>query len=236
MATRFRLPSSGSADVSPAFQSYTHANSTTRRPLPTSDSSALSSVAQTPDAADHTGVNGDTFHAQFVSAELPANVAFSTADTVKYAIQGLEAHGGNNLFVQLWVGVYSSDGSTLQATLLTKSLDGTEIVTAIESSRTASHNLTSSYTTVAGDRIVVEFSVSGTPGGGGGIQGHNATLRWGSDGAGGDVAETDSDQATDVNPWIEFSTDLTGGGGGGGGGGSKPWAFRKMTQPIQARR
>lgn len=207
MATRLRLPASGSSAVSPSFQSYSHADATTRRALPTSDASALGNVAQTPDAADHL-VAGDTFHSQFVSEPLAAGIAFVTSDTVKYAIQCLEANGGNNLFVQLHIRVVDEAGTTEQAVLLTKSLDGTELPTSLNC-RTASHNLTGNYTTVRGDRLVVEFSVSGTPTAAGGTQGHNATLRWGSDGAGGDLAENESQTGTTLNPWIEFSRTLS---------------------------
>lgn len=206
MATRLRLPASGSPAVSPSFQSYSHSAATTRRTLPTADSSTLGDVAQTPDAADHL-VAGDTFHSQFVSDQLAAGIAFVTSDTVKYAIQCLEANGGNNLFVQLHVRVVDAAGTTEQAVLLTKSLDGTELPTSLNC-RTASHSLTGNYTTVAGDRIVVEFSVSGTPTAAGGTQGHNATLRWGSAGAGGDLAENESQTGTTLNPWIEFSRTL----------------------------
>jgi hypothetical protein len=210
MATRFRLPSAGSAGASPGFQSYSHAGSGTRFPMPSSgkgDSSALSTVAQAPDAADHTTA-GDTFHVQFVSDPLVAGIAFVTADSVKYAMQSLEANAGNNLFVQLFVGVLSASGSPSINILLQKSADGTELGTSIIN-RTSSHNLTGAYTTVSGDRLFVEFSVTGTPVAASGTQGHNASLRWGSDGAGGDLPEDDTSTGATLNPWIEFSRTIT---------------------------
>lgn len=178
--------------------------------MPTSgkgDSSALSTVAQAPDAADHTTA-GDTFHVQFVSDPLVAGIAFVTADSVKYAMQSLEANAGNNLFVQLFVGVLSASGSPSINILLQKSADGTELGTSIIN-RTSSHNLTGAYTTVAGDRLFVEFSVTGTPVAASGTQGHNASLRWGSDGAGGDLPEDDTSTGATLNPWIEFSRTIT---------------------------
>jgi hypothetical protein len=207
MASRFRLPASGTPidGITPAVQSYTHAG-TTRRRLAEFDSSALATEAVTPDGADHGGA-GDTLHAQFVSDPMAAGIAFVTSDTVSYALQGLEPSANNNLFIQLWVGVYSEDGSTLRAELLSKSLDGTELGTVL-AARLSSHNLTAGYTTVAGDRLVVEFSVQGSPGGGGGVQGHNASLRWGNNGTSGDIVNED-ETGTGFNPWIEFSRDIT---------------------------
>jgi hypothetical protein len=213
MATRFRLPSSGgpagSPTVTPAVQSYLHVQTpAASRALPTSDSTALSSGLITFDAADHI-VAGDALYSQFVSEPMAAGNAFLTSDTVKYALQASESHAGNNLFIQLFVGVYNESASpSFPATLLSKSLDGTELTTTV-TNRTASHNLTSNYTTVAGDRLVVEFSVSGTPVAAGGVQGHNATFRFGSDGASGDLAENDTETATTFNPWIEFSRNIS---------------------------
>lgn len=201
MAIRYRLPSSGAAAVSPATQSYSHTQAT-RRPLPTSDSSALATQAYTPDAGDHL-VAGDAHHIQFVSDALAANLRFASGQAFKYAIQCLEAHTNNNLTLQVWAGIYSSDGSTLLATIRSKVADNTELATAL-TNRFFSGTLDGSYTTTGGERLVVEFSVVGTPAASSGTQGHNSSLRWGSAGAGGDLPENDSSTGTTLNPWIEF--------------------------------
>ena len=137
-------------------------------------------------------------------AALPTGTVFTSGDAFDYCLQGLEAHANNNLQVQVWMGVYSNDGSTLRATLRSKILEGLELATSL-TSRYFSGTLSGSYTTVAGDRLVVEVSVSGTPTSGGGVQGHNASLRFGNDGAGGDLAENDTQTGTTLNPWIEFA-------------------------------
>lgn len=202
---RYRLPASGAAAVSPAFQTYSH-NQSTRRILPTSDSTALANQAYTPDAADHL-VAGDAMHVQFVSDQLIAGIVFASGETVKLCVQGLEAHASNNLFTQIWVGVYSSDGSTLQATLRSKVADGTELGTSLNS-RILSSTLSGGYTTAANDRLVVEVSLTGTPSGSGGVQGHNGTIRFGANGAGGDLAENDSQTGTTLNPWFEIQATM----------------------------
>lgn len=204
MATRFRLTADGANPaVSPAFQSYSHAM-VNRRKLLTSDSSALTTSAVTPDAADHL-VAGDAGHLQFVSEPMAAGITFTSGNTIKYCVQCLEANAGNNLQVQLFVSVVSSDGGTVRRTLRTKVLEGLELATSLTSRFHSTTQDGADYTTVAGDRLVVEFSVSGTPTGAGGVQGHNASLRWGGSGAGGDLLENDTQTGTTLNPWIEFA-------------------------------
>jgi hypothetical protein len=207
MATRFRLPSTGTPSVSPAFQSYTHSAALSRRALPTTDDSALFTETRTADVSDHL-VAGDSFLRQFVSNPMAAGIDFTTSDTVKYAVQASESNNGNNLSPQVWVGVYSQDGSTLQATLLAKSAHGTEVTTSVIN-RTKSASLASNYTTVSGDRLVVEFSLVGTPTNSGGTQGHNGSFRFGSDGSSGDLPEDNTTTTTTFNPWIEFSPTIT---------------------------
>ena len=204
MVTRLRLPSSGSPPVSPAFQSYTHANGVRRR-LPQSDFSALTTTAQTPDGSDHL-VAGDTSHFQGTSEPLQPGT-ITNGSTVKLAIQCLEANAGNNLFIQLFIAVFSNDGATNLQTLLAKTADGNEIFTSI---RNIFHNpaLTAGYTLAGGERLVVEISVTGTPVNSGGTQGHNASLRFGNNGAGGDLGENDTDTGSTLNPWIEFADTL----------------------------
>jgi hypothetical protein len=205
---RYRLPASGAAAVSPAIQTYTHTQST-RRPLPTSDSTALATQAYTPDAVDDLDP-GDAHHVQFVSDALTTGTIFTSGETIKLCVQCLEAVGGNNLFLQLWAGVYSSDGSTLQQTLRGKVSHGTECATSARS-RFLSTTIANSYTTVAGDRLVIELSLQGDPTGAGGVQGHNGSMRFGSDGAGGDIPEADENTDTTVNPWFEIQYTAAGG-------------------------
>jgi hypothetical protein len=207
VATRFRLPSTGTAAISPATQSYTHSG-TTRRPLRVagvnSDSSALSTDAVTPDGADDLTA-GDTHHVQFISDPLKAQT-FTSGDAFKFAIQGLEAHAGNNLQIQVWMGIVNAAGSAV-GTIRSKVLEGTELATAL-TNRFFSGTLSGTVACSDNDRLVIEFSVSGTPTAAGGVQGHNASLRWGSAGGSGDLAENDTETGTGFNPWIEFTTDV----------------------------
>ena len=206
MATRFRLPSSGSPPVSPAFQTYSHALAV-RRPLPLTDTTPLTTVAQTPDAADHL-VAGDVSFFQGVSEPLAAQTI--AAQTVTFTMQGLEAHANNNLFGQLWIGVVSGDGNTPLATLLAKTAGTLELTTSLASR--SGPATTTAYTITVGQegaRLVVEISLVGTPTATGGVQGHNGSLRFGGNGAGGDLLATDNQTGTTLNPWLEFPNTLT---------------------------
>lgn len=202
MATRFRLTNDTTApSVSPTLQSYTHnAPTTVRRKLLTSDSSALTTTAYTPDAdISHAG---DALWCQFVSDPMMAGRVFSNGDAISVAMQGLEAHANNNLFLQMYVAVVSQDGNTVRRVLRSKVSDGTEWATTLESRVHATTQDGASYTTVAGDRLVVELSAQGSTGAGGGTQGHNGSMRFGGNGAGGDIT-TDAQTGTTLNPWFE---------------------------------
>jgi hypothetical protein len=210
VATRFRLTADTTAPaVSPALQSYTHnAPSTVRRQLLTSDASALATFAYAPDGADHIAA-GDALLGQFVSDPMVSGIAFTSADVIKFAVQCLEANAGNNGALQCWAGVYSEDGTTLRRELRAKISEGTEMATTLTNRFLSTTQGGATYTTVAGDRLVVEFSAVGTPVASGGVQGHNASIRLGGDGAGGDAPENDTDTGTTINGWIEFVPTIT---------------------------
>lgn len=207
MATRFRLPNSGTPGRSPAFQSYTHSGST-RIPLVTTDSTALATNALTPDAADHIAA-GDTVFAQFVSGMMKAGITFTNGDAISLAVQCLESDAGDNLFVQLFVAIVSEDGGTVRRTIRSKVADGLELATTITNRNLTTTQDGATYVTVHGDRLVVELSVTGTPVATGGVQGHNASLRFGSNGGGGDLGANDTDTLATLNPWIDFAPTVT---------------------------
>lgn len=205
MATRFRLTNDATAPaVSPALQSYSHnAPTTVRRKLLTSDASALTTTAYTPDASDHTSA-GDSLWCQFVSDPMAAGHLFASGQTIKMAMQCLEPDAKNNLFLQLYVAIVSSDGATVRRVLRSKVLDDVEINATIQNRFLTTTQDGADYTTQASDRLVVEISASGTPGTGSGVQGHNGSMRFGGAGASGDLGENDTDTGTTLNPWVEF--------------------------------
>jgi hypothetical protein len=206
MATRFHFPSSGTAAVSPATQSYTH-GSTTRRPLVLTTSTALATDLLAPDADTHTGVAGDTLFAQFVSDPLAAQT-FTSGNGVTLCFQCLEANNSNNLNLQVWMGIVSNDGTSAVGTILSKTEEATECANTL-TSRFLSAALSNTVSCSAGDRLVIEVSLEGTPTASGGTQGHNGSIRFGGDGSSGDLAENDAETGTTFNPWLEFANTVT---------------------------
>jgi len=208
LATRLRLPASGTVPITPAYQSYTHAR-TDRRPMfraADGDSTALADTAIAPDAADDL-VAGDAVVAQFIGPPMVAGLAFTSGDAFKLAVQCLEANAGNNIQLQVFMSIISEDGTTSRGTIRSKQAEGTEVNT---SQRNVFHSGTLSATvnTVEGDRLLVELSFTGTPTAAGGVQGHNGTMRFGSAGAGGDLPENDTETGSTFNPWIEVATNI----------------------------
>lgn len=193
--------------MSPALQAYTHVPVIIRRPLLTvPDASALAQITRTPDAADHLVV-GDTFHVQFVSEPLAAQT-FTSGDAFKYAIQCTESHSGNNLFVRVWMGIYTGDGTTLQSEIRGKINDDLEMVAAL-TNRFNSNLLSTTYACNPGERLVIEFSQGGTPTAAGGVQGHNGSFNWGCAASSGDLPENDTETGTTFRAWLEFANTVT---------------------------
>lgn len=209
MATRFRLTADTTApQVSPTLQSYSHSTpGTVSRQLRTADASTLATTAYTPDAGDHL-VAGDALQGQFVSFPMAAGAQFTNGATIKFAVQCLMAHANNAQQVQLFASIVDLAGTSVRRTLRTKVLEGVNMATALTNRFLTTTQDGATYTTVRGDRLVVEFSCSGTPTAAGGTQGHNVSMRWGSSG-GGDLAENDTETGTTFNGWIEFAPTIT---------------------------
>jgi hypothetical protein len=203
--TRFRLPASGTPLVSPAFQSYSHAM-TTRHRLLLADSSTLANLAVAPDAADHLAA-GDVGVRQFVSPPLKGGPVFSNGGAFKYSVQAFEDNAGNNLQVQIFIAIVSYDGTSAVQTIRSKVAEGNEVNTSLRNVN-FSGTFSAGHTLVQGQRIVAEFSFTGTPSASGGVQGHNGSLRFGSSGGSGDLPENDTETGTGFNPWLELTTDV----------------------------
>ena len=207
MATRLYFPSTGTPDVSPTINNggeWEHSNGV-RRPLVTTvGSSALSTDAYSPDAADHL-TDGDALIYQYVLTDKLAAQTIS-GQTVKWQFQCLEAHANNNLFLTLKIFVCGNDG-TIKETLLAIRRDATEVATSL-TNRGDSATI-SSATVEDNDRIVVEIGLGGTMTGAGGVQGHNGSIRFGESASSGDLPEDDSTTTTTYRPWLEFANTLT---------------------------
>lgn len=211
MALRCYFPETEAAAVSPTIDTAAgqwdsgHTGSQVRRRLLFSpDSSTLTSTAYTPDGSDHAG-DTNTHHRQYVSDSLPAQTI--PASTWKCQFQGIQPNANCNQRLTVKIYVVSQDGATVRGILSAISRDGdNEWATAL-TNRAFSGNI-SELAIQANDRLVVEVGTGGAPAGGSGVQGHNATIRFGCNASTGDLVEDDSSTLTTRRPWLEFSASI----------------------------
>ena len=199
MATRFYLPSSGTAPVTPSYDAGWEDTSIAVRLNATTykESTAMTTVS----FADATNTNKDILFRQYITPPIVAQTI--AAQTLKFQIRGAERIAGNNMFTAIGARVVSNDGITVVGTLLAVTKDGLEV----DASTTLENRLFSATTTQVianeGDRIVIEIGTGGDPANTGGAD-HDSDLRIG-DVAASDLAEDDT-TTTDNNPWVEFTT------------------------------
>lgn len=209
MATRFYLPSAGTAAASPAFDAaWDDSSSVVRRPANrTKGTSAFAEVTDTEVSAVNTW---DVCLGQFVSEPLQAQ---TITGTVKGIVRARESAAGANARSQMVVRVVSGDGATVRGTLLAQDNTTTNInewvatttVTAARNARFPVGSTGATLTSVAaqaGDRIVIEVGARAVN-----TVATNFTLglRFGENAT--DAAENETG-VTEAAPWVEFSADL----------------------------
>lgn len=211
MATRFYLPStptSAGVDITPGFGGWTATTEMVRRTMsPVKIQSAMANIDIWANGA--VAANATRGVAQFISEPLASGIAFATTDTVKCYIRAAESAANDNINRQpIMLKVYAADGTTLQATLLALAHVGpntTEWNTSLRSKTWADGDvLAANYTTVAGDRLVLEVGAQVDATGGTTVTG---SISFG-DNSATDIAETELVTTAD-NPWFEISRTCT---------------------------
>lgn len=206
-AQRMYFPEAEVAAVSPTISGtdWEHINTLRRKLRTTPDASTLTTVAFTPDGADHL-VSADAHHRQYVGP--PFNGDQILMGQIKGQFQCLEANGSNQLFLTFKMYVVSPDGGTVRGTPLAITRDTTnEVAQALTNRNFPQTNLTP-VSVLNGDRPVIEVGLGGTPVAAAGVQGHNGSIRWGGSASSGDLPENDTETGTTFRPWIEFDTSL----------------------------
>lgn len=211
MATRFYfsptvIPSAG---VTPAFAAWTRTTEGVRRVMKTAKPgdamTNLTAWANTSPAA-----NASALFVQFTSDPLPAGIAFATTDTIKCYIRAQESATNDNVNRQpICLKVVSYDGGTIRSTLKALGHIGpntTEWINGTLTSKTWADGdtLDANYTTVDGDRLVLEIGGQVDATGGTSVTG---TISIGSNSA-TDIAENETVTAAN-NPWFEISRTFT---------------------------
>lgn len=207
MATRFYLAqgSGFAAPVNPAFAAWGQTTGAIRRRMLTATTAdALTNLAIT-----HATIGASTLYGQWVSDRLAADQVFTSGTTTfGCQVQGLESAINDNIINRVRaVKIVSDDGATIRATLIALGN-----AASVVEWNTALRNLTflgataagASYTTIEGDRLVVELGAKDSAGAS--IQG---TLRFGADSSGtGDLGANETDTTTTLRPWFETSANL----------------------------
>lgn len=208
MATRFYLSSTATSPVTPGFAAWTRNTEGDRRKMsPVDGNSVMTSKtfwANQAAAADATCLNR-----QYISDPMSPGITFRIGDTVKLVLRCMESAANDNVNrCPICVKVYSEDGLTLRATLLALLHYGpntTEWATSLSSKQAADGDaITAGWTTLAGDRLVVEIGGQVSSSGGTSVTG---TQSFGEDGA-SDLLESEG-VGTALNPWFEISCNIT---------------------------
>lgn len=211
MATRFYFANTpADASLTPAYAAWDTTAHAFRLPL------SEIQVAHGPANyacfnAEAVAANGTGLAVQLISRPLASGNLFSTSDTVKGVVSVFETPSTANINRQpLCLKVVSRDGTTLRATLLPLGHYGPattewDSVNNVNRRLAAGTALQSNYTTVAGDRLVLELGgqVDAT-----GSANASGSLYIGVT-IGPDLAENETDLNQIDNPWFELSRDLT---------------------------
>lgn len=208
--TRFYLPASGSAPVSPAYAtaSWTNSASAARLPLVSAKTGTALSNMTLPEVAS----SAHQLARQFVGPTMDAQII---SGTVQGQIKVREGNAAVNAFSQAVIRVCDSAGTTFRGTLV--SLDTTGGTEWVSTTSLTGRNFPrdgvvaiTSLSCQANDRIVVEVGAHI------GVGGEAATsLNFGDVVSASDLTSDQADTGTD-NPWMEFSATIVFAGAGGG--------------------
>lgn len=160
----------------------------------TDDSSYLTST--------YTGYGqGTVLFRQFISKPMAASIVFDSTTTYELCMRASESSTSANAFNLFGVAIVSEDGTTVRDKFDALEKDGTEYSTSL-TARANIRNGTSglNYTTVAGDRIVLEVGWDQD-----GSGSYSISQSLGNTGA---FLSGDGDTSI-LAPWIEFSNTIT---------------------------
>ena len=204
--TRFYLPSTGAAAVSPAFDSAWEETGS-------ADRLAMVTTRINSAMTDQSGTTllsvGDELLRQYVSAPLAAQVV--NGDVKLYA-RASEALATVNAVSRIILTVVSNDGSSVRGTLLSFAdySTGAEWNTSLRNKSFADLDPPSPVTAQSGDRLVLEIGFNHA------AVISSAAINFGDDSA-TDLAEDETTTTAD-NPWLEIGQTLTFAAAGGGDG------------------
>lgn len=202
MATRFYLPSSGSAPlgITPSISANWEKNtaSPTRRSMFTTK---ISSAMATLNAGGTDAVTTDDwFICQFISPPLASNTTFGSTSTIDFSIYMRESSISCNAYGAIWLRYCNGDGTG--ATDMRDNYDTTEMPTSTKSCYGGANTLGSTFNLTAGQRLIIEVGFLKQSTGN-----YSAYAKFGDDSA-SDAPKSDAD-TNDYNSWAELSVTAT---------------------------
>jgi hypothetical protein len=205
MATRIYLPASAETagvqfSESTEWEDVTILQRAVARTTPRSDAMATVSFA------DANNANRDVCFRQYVSHPLTVGQIITGAQAIKAQCRVAERIAGNNLFFVVGIRVLNRISATVSKVILAPTRDNVEAATTLTNRQLTATSQAGSYTTIAGDHLVIETGMGGDPANSGGAD-HDSDMRLG-DAAGSFLPENDT-ATTDNSPWVELTTTLT---------------------------
>jgi len=179
-------------------------------PEPTTDAYGAYQTALTTHAGQTSSLAGNNVECLcWISPTMVAGINFTSGvSTFTCQIQGMESAVNDNIINRVrTLRVFDRDCTQVQVTLI---LFGN--ATSVVEWNTSLRNLTflgatavgASYTTVVGDRLVLELGYKDSSG-----ASITGTSRSGQTGSTGDLGTNETDTTTTLRPWLESSVDLT---------------------------
>lgn len=203
--TRMYFPLSTAAPITNvSFGSWTNTAEAARYKL--ADTKGSSTITIGTQIGPWTGGNNNALDRQYVSTRMNAGITFTSGSTtISGQLMVREyATGDNTSYINIYVRVVSEDGTTTRATIRSNGLGNAAnefINNATHRNQTFSITCDASYTTVLGDRLVVEIGYTDQAG-----TTPEASAKWGENATDLPVNNT---QTTDGAGWIEFSNTIT---------------------------
>lgn len=195
--TRWYLPSSGAAAVSPSYDGgWEETSDADRLKMVTTKISS----AMTNKSATTLSTAGDTLVRQYVGDPLDAQTIDAS---IRCFARALEAATTVDAVSRIVLKVVSNDGGTVRGTLLSIGdySTGAEWNTSLRNKSFANGDAPTSVAAQAGDRVVLEIGFNH------GAVVSSATINFGDD-SGTDLGENETDTAAN-NPWLEIGQTLT---------------------------
>jgi hypothetical protein len=204
MATRFYLPFS--AESTPfVFSTSSEWEDQTALVRAVARTTTIGNAMATATFTDTNNANRDILYRQYQTYPLTPGQIITGAQAIKAQARCAEVAAGNNMFFTVGLRILNK-AAIEQKVMLAPTRDATEAALTLTNRQFTATSTAGSYTTVAGDYLVIEIGMGGDPANSGGAD-HDSSIRLG-DAAASDLLENDS-TTTDLRPWVELTSTLT---------------------------